>query len=230
MRKIVIILAFMITAGTLSAQEQDHNGITVTGEGIVKVKPDRVKIKVSVENEGEEAKPVKEKTDQAIQKVIDFLRAEKLPEKDYQTDYINLNKKYDYNTKEEKYSANQTISITINDIDQYKDIMNGLMKSGINRIDGVTFENSKVEKHQSEARKKAVKNAKEKAEDYAKALGLKVGKAKMIAESSNPTPYPRPVMQSFSAKSADAAGENTADIAVGEIEIPESVTVRFEFK
>ncbi len=228
MRLILIVFTFMISAGTLSAQNTQPTGITVSGEGIVKVTPDRVKIKARVENKAQTAQEAKTKTDKAVNKVLDFLKKEKIDEKDFQTDYINLDQKTDYNTKETHYNAEQSISITLHNVEDYSKIIGGLMNSGINRIDGVTFENSQVKKHQKEARIKAIENAKEKAEDYAKTLNLKVGIAQMITESGSNNPSPRPMLMRAASYDSTNANAQESPLAVGQIEITEKVEVRFK--
>lgn len=224
---IIAFCTFMISANPATAQSNSPDrGIQVQGEGTIKVTPDRIKIKVRVENKGDEASAVKESTDKVVANVLKFLRKEKLSENDYKTDYLNLDKRTDYNTKETNYTATQAISITLHDIKRYNSIMSGLMDSGINRIDGITFEDSQLEKHQSEARIKAVKNARKKAEDYAKELGLKVGKALMVQESGTGSPAPRPMLMRANA-SFDSAQSSDENLAVGQIEITERVDIRF---
>lgn len=224
---IILALAFMTAYHPASAQDK-ISGITVQGEGIVKVKPDRVQIKVRVEEEGDSAQEVKTKTDRTIKEVLQFLKEQKVPDTDYKTDFVNLNKKYDYNTKETHYVSQQAISIQLNDIDQYATVINGLMQSGINRIDGVTFENSQIEKHQQEARRKAALNAKQKAEDYARALGAAVGSVSVISEQSVSSPGPVIRMAAYSA--ADSAGSGDPGLAVGLIEIKENIQVKFNLQ
>lgn len=226
MRFFIIAFTLITSLGTLSAQSQQPSGITVTGEGIIKVTPDRVKIKASVENKGQSADEVKSETDKAVNKILAFLKKEKIAEKDYQTDYINLNKSYDYDKKEDYYNAKQSITITLHDPDRYSDVMNGLMNSGANRIDGVYFEDSQQEKHQKQARIKAIEHAKEKAEDYAQTLNLKVGVAQMIEETNSDSPSPRPMLSSY-AKSSDESTNQESPLAVGQIEIQQKITVRF---
>lgn len=222
----LILLIFMAAPTLLSAQNQQPTGITVNGEGVVKVTPDRAKIKVRVEHQGQTANEVKTQTDQSINQVLDFLKNEKISANDYQIDYINLNKQYDYNTKETTYKAEQSVTITLKDIDRYSTIMTGLMKSGINRIDGVTFEDSQLEKHQKEARLKAVANAREKAEDYANALNLKLGAAQMLTEANGGSAPRTLALQAMSFDASNAGGDSSP-IAVGQIEIKQQVEVRF---
>lgn len=227
MRTVLFALTFLvITTGQLPAQNLsvEQTGVTVRGMGIVKVTPDRVKIRVRVENEGQSAKEVKAVTDEAVNDVLHFLKEQELTKNDYQTDYINLNKKTNYKTNRTYYSAEQAISIMLKDINRYEELMSGLMESGINRIDGVSFQSSKLEKHQIEARKKAVLNAKEKAENYANTLNLKVGRAEMIGEMGSSSP--QPMMQMSAADASYNSSENQT-LAPGQMEIKAQVVVRF---
>ena len=50
------------------------------------------------------------------------------------------------------------------DLSKYDKLMSGLVSSGINSINGVSFSSSKMEEYEAEARKKAVLDAKQKAE------------------------------------------------------------------
>lgn len=225
MRFFILMISMMTLSPTLSAQTNAPQ-VTVMGEGIVKVTPDRVNIKVRVEKRGEAAKEVKAGVDEAVHKVLDFLSATGLAKEDYQTDYLNLNKQTDYNTKETYYTAQQSIAIKLKDLSKYGAVMKGLMDSGINRIDGVTFEDSEVEKHRSQAREAATKDAMQKAKDYASSLGVKVGKPLFIREPSASS-APRPFL--MKAASAEVAAEAYEDspLAVGQIEIKETVEVSF---
>src|SRR5699024_4135025 len=128
------------------------------------------------------------------------------------------------------YSAQQSISITLRDLADYGTIMKGLMDSGINRIDGVSLEDSKLKIHQQEARQKAAKNALQKAKDYAEALEMKVGKPISIQEQSG-SRIPRPMlMKTASAVGFESDSSGESPLAVGQIEVKESVQVSFLLK
>jgi uncharacterized protein YggE len=104
--------------------------------------------------------------------------------------------------------------------------MEGLVQQGINRIDNVSFESSKLLQHQSEARKLAIKDAKAKAEDYVSVLGQKVGKAITISDNSQ-VYHPRPVYAAMKTEMMDSAGASNETLAIGEIEIIANVSVSF---
>ena len=227
MKKLVMILLFSV--GMVQAQEvKTVPQISVSGEGKIKVTPDEAIITVAVENTGKEAAEVKKKNDEIVDKVLKLIKQRGIPTADYQTQRVNLYKNYDYNTKKYNYVANQTISIHLKDLTKYDKLMMDLVDSGINSIQGVEFKSSKIKEFERDARKKAMVDAKQKAEDYVSVLaGQKVGKALVISDNSYIN-YPRPVYASM--KSVDVAYEQMPEketLAIGEIEIISNVSVSF---
>ncbi|MCL6220087.1 SIMPL domain-containing protein [Zunongwangia pacifica] len=222
MKKLVLLLAIVTSAGLTAQNSTERNTVTVTGEGKVMVVPDQVTINSRIETEGLDPTDVKKENDKIANSIFKYLKSQGVPEKNIQTEYMNLNKRTDYNTKEETYVANQSISIKLDDLKNYEKIMQGLLKNGLNRINGVEFSSSKIEEYQKEARKKAVLDAKQKAEDLVEALDQKVGKAVMISENGGNI---YPVMQMAEMKSSRADQQT---IAPGEMEIGVNVNISFQ--
>lgn len=228
MKKILLILVMALTLPVIAQQNQERSIVNVTGEGIVKVEPDEVLIKSRIEHEGNSAAEVKRQNDEVVDKVIKYLKSQNIDEKDIQTDYVNLNKRYDYNVKTYSYIANQAISITLHDIKDYEKIMKGLLENGLNRIDGIQFKSSEMEKYEKEARKKAVMNAQNIARQLAEPLGQEIGKAVSITE----TDFDRfqPLYRMDEAVEMSAAKGSQQTIAPGEMEIKIKVNIGFELK
>jgi len=230
MNKNLFILMLLLSNLAMSQNNMQTTNIQatvdVTGEGIVKVVPDEVTIIVQVENKGQNPKELKQKNDFVINDVLQYIKSMKIADKYVQTQYVRLNKNYDYQTKEYSYVANQSISIYLKDLERYESLMNGLVERGINRINGISFSSSKIDELKSQARIKAIQNAKMKAEEYTNALGQSIGKAVLISEFSN-TNYPGPVNRANMMQSSDALGMEQQTISVGEIEIITKVNVSF---
>jgi hypothetical protein len=104
--------------------------------------------------------------------------------------------------------------------------MEGLVNQGVNRIDNVIFESSKLAEYQSEARKLAMKDAKIKAEDYVSVLGQKVGKAMIISDNSQ-NYQPQPVYARMKAMSMEDSSAPRETLAEGEITITANISVSF---
>lgn len=226
--KKVFIAVIMVLGMQAFAQQQMQPVVSVQGEGKVTVVPDEVTVRVRVETTGKEATKVKDENDKSVDAVLKFIRKMDIAQNNVKTEYVNLNKNYDYQTKTYNYQANQSISIKIEDLKNYEKIMEGLIESGINNIDGVEFSSSNIEEYRSKARKLAITNAKMKAEEYTAVLGQSVGNAISIAESGSAMPLPQPQYKMMAmSESADASQET---IAPGEITISAKINVVFELK
>lgn len=228
MKNLVVTLITLFTVMTY-AQDQKQNQIpqiNVAGEGKIKVTPDQVIIALGVENTGKEASEVKKANDIIIEKVIKFIKQNNIPQSDFQTTSVKLNKNYDYEKKKYNYIASQSITITLKDIKKYDEFMMGITDTGITNINGIEFKSSKLEQYQSEARKKAMLDAKQKAMDYASALNQKVGKVILISDNSQ-NYYPQPMFKGAVMNMEADGGMPRETLAIGEIEVIANVQVAF---
>ena len=226
MKKALLILSILFVSMSYGQEVKQIPQINVNGEGKVKVVPDQATIAVTVETKGNNAKDVKKQNDEKIDAVLKFIKKMNLASADYKTQRVSLNPQYDYEKKKHSYNATQTIEILLRDLSKYDELMEGLVNEGINRIDNVTFQSSKLAQYQSEARKLAMKEAKLKAEDYVSVLGQKVGRAMTISDNSQ-TYYPQPMYAAMKTMERSDADVPRETLAVGEINITANVTVSF---
>ncbi|MFC0778770.1 SIMPL domain-containing protein [Flavobacterium sp. HJSW_4] len=227
MKKLVLFLTIMFMTMSYGQEIKQVPLINVNGEGKVKVAPDQVCISASVETKGNNAKDVKKQNDEKMDAVLKFIKKMNIPTADFKTKQVALNPQYDYEKKKTSYNATQTVEIVVKDLAKYDELMEGLVQQGINRIDRVSFESSKLAQYQSEARKLAMKDAKVKAEEYVSVLGQKVGKAFTISDNSQ-VYHPQPMYAAMRMKEADSMGGAANEtLAIGEIEITANVSVSF---
>ena len=213
----------LLFSTVMIAQNMEQASVDVIGEGVVYVVPDEVTIRVQVENEGQDPKELKQTNDRIVTEVLAFIKSQRIDDKDVLTQYIRLTKNYDYQTKAYKFIANQSISIRLKDLDKYETLMSGLLESGINRIEGINFSSSKKDELKSQARVKAMQNAKLKAEEYADVLDQSIGKAIKISEYQ--INYPIPRNEGMLKTMSDGGGQQT--ISPGEMELKVTVNVKF---
>ncbi|KAF2515713.1 SIMPL domain-containing protein [Flavobacterium foetidum] len=225
MKKLVLFLTITFMTMSYGQEIKQIPLINVNGEGKVKVTPDQVSISATVETKGNNAKDVKKQNDEKMDAVLKFIKKMNIPTADFRTKQVALNPQYDYEKKKTSYNAVQSVEILVKDLSKYDELMEGLVQQGINRIDNVSFESSKLAQHQSEARKLAMKDAKVKAEEYVSVLGQKVGKAFTISDNSQ-VYHPRPMYAAMKTEMMDAGASNQT-LAIGEIEIVANVSVSF---
>ncbi len=226
MKKVVLFLTIMFMTMSYAQEAKQIPQINVNGEGKVKVAPDQVCISATVETKGNNAKDVKKQNDEKIDAVLKFIKKMNVPTADFKTKQVALNPQYDYEKKKTSYNATQTIEIVLKDLSKYDELMEGLVQQGINRIDRVSFETSKLAQIETEARKLAIKDAKLKAEDYVSVLGQKVGKAYTISDNTQ-VYRPQPMYAAMKSMAMDSAGASNETLAVGEIEVIANVSVSF---
>ena len=168
MKKIALVIFVFITAlaGAQTVNQNQSPQVNVSGEGKIMVMPDQATITIGVENIGADATEVKKKNDATIEAVIKYLKSINLPAADYQTQRVYLHRNYDYTKKKYSYVASQSIVINLKDLSKYDAMMMGLVDAGVNNIQGVEFKTSKLAQYESEARVKAVENARKKAQEF----------------------------------------------------------------
>ncbi len=220
----IVLLALLTATTIMTGQTEMKPSVDVTGEGIVNVVPDQVTVSVRVENTGSNPKELKQMNDRVVAEVIQLVKKMGIEDKHIQTDYVRLSKNYEYNTKTYNYAANQSLKIKLTDLKKYEPLMNGLLETGINRIDGINLGSSEMESLQSQARKMAIENAKMKAEEYTSVLGQSVGKAIQISEFQR-VDVPRPMLRTAMAMDGN---ESQQTLAPGEMQVVVKVNVRFE--
>lgn len=204
MKKAIIL--FALIAGTSAiAQNNIDDTIQVVGEGTEATTPDKAVISVSIlQEEEEDYKKAQQAVNTVANKLLSDLEHLKIDKKDIRTDLVRLNKTYDYNLKKYKYSATQSFNIVLQDLNKYGEVMNTILASGVNRIDDVKLEVSNSTELENEARKNAIKNAKEKADLYAEAMQVEIIGVKAMQEDEirNQVNVANYAMMSTSAKTS----------------------------
>lgn len=119
------------------------------------------------------------------------------------------------------------VSIKLDDLDKVEDVLNALMESGVNRLDGVTFDLEDRDSATDKALVKALEKARHKAALMANTLDAELGRVIHVQETRAPSFAPR--MMSISAD-AQGKAESSAvqpEYRPGTIDIDAGVTVEW---
>ena len=160
-------------------------------------------------------------------KVVAAIRAAGIAERDIQTSGISVHPQYRYGDNQPPtitgYQASNTVSIKVRDIARLGEVLDALVASGANQVNGPSFEIDRPEAVYDEARRDALELARARAEMYAKSLGMRVRRIVSISEGGGLQP-PVPMMK---AMAMDARMES-APVAPGETTLSASLDVVFE--
>jgi uncharacterized protein len=215
--------------------------IAMDGEGTVRVRPDAARIRVGVFSEGASPTEVAQENATRMSAVVDAVKkavgesALSRGSVEIRTDAVTLAPIYaDRGSHPGKpalsgYRANNSLRVLIKELDQRSPgflgaIIEQANKVGANEIFGPEFLVFNDAKPLVEARVNAIEDARTKAETYAKALNVRLGRVIAVTElERGPRPMP---MMARSASQADAS----PPIETGTNEIVARVTVRWELK
>ncbi|MEB2843138.1 DUF541 domain-containing protein [Rhizobiales bacterium RZME27] len=226
---VATLVALPLAATSASAQERPAREpvIRVTGTGEASVAPDMAIINLTVARNAETAEKAFADNNTAMSQVLAALKTAGIAEKDLQTSNFSINPQYQQNymnsgsapPKIVGYEVQNGITVKIRDLKGLGGIIDQSVKLGVNQGGQITFTNDDPSAARTEARKKAVAEATEKARTLAEAAGVKVGKVVDISEGEDrfmpPSPMPRmAAMKAESDSFAVAAGENTYSISV----------------
>jgi uncharacterized protein YggE len=229
MKIMKITLGLCVLASFATAEDKSPSKVVrVVGTSEVKVVPDRAVIAVGVEKQDPSASLAKHAEDAAARRILATLHSNGVDEKDIQTTFLSLQPQ-SYSKKGVRISyfvAAQTMTITVRDLSRLDTLLEALIKAGGNRIDSIGYETSDLRKYRDQARELAVKSAREKAGDLAKALGQDIGKAQSIEE----VPESQNVFSTanISFGNEDKTRWTGPSISVGQKSISASVMVSFE--
>lgn len=239
----VIVIIFGLTgceqASTASGEASNINlssqqtGIWVTGQGEISVKPDIAIISLGIESEDDSVATARDRAASAMNDVMDTLSSNGIADKDVQTQYFNIQQVRTWDRETEKeivtgYRVTNTVTVTIRNIEMVGTIIDAVTDAGgdLTRINGINFSIDEPDEYYEEARKEAMTDAKNKAEQLANLANVNLGNVTFISENS----YYAPVTKSAMAVGYDEAASYTTSISPGELDISMSIQVAYAIK
>lgn len=185
---VLVLSGFVVqgAAAQIMMPAQDRQ-ISVTGNAEIRVKPDEVILNLGIETNDLKLDVAKNENDARVKRVLALGKAAGIEDKHIQTEYLNIEPRYrDYEDKRVflGYWVRRSVALTLRDVTKFDDLLTKVVEGGANYVHGIEFRTTDLRKYRDQAREKAIVAAREKAEALSGALGLKLGKAKMIDEGS----------------------------------------------
>jgi len=151
--------------------------VYVSGAAVVYITPDRVLLQLGVQSNGATPDTVRKDNSQDIQNVIQAVSALGVQAKDIATDYYIVYPVYEdyFSLVIKGYRIDNTVSITLRDIDLVDEVLIAALKSGANEVQDVQFYSSELRKYRDQARALAMNAAGEKAKALAEEAGAQAG-------------------------------------------------------
>ncbi|MGN6112011.1 MAG: SIMPL domain-containing protein [Luteimonas sp.] len=226
---VLAALATVACAQQGPAPATDGTLLSVSAQAEAHRVPDVATISAGVVTQATDANAAMRANAAQMDKVMAAVRAAGIAERDIQTTGVNVNPQYRYAENMPPaitgYQASNTVSLKVRDIGKLGKVLDALVASGANQVNGPSFEVDEPEAAYDEARRAALEKAQARAQMYAKALGLRVRRIVSIDEGGGfQPPRPMPVM----AMAARAEKAYDTAVAPGETTLSASLSVVFE--
>lgn len=213
------------TAGT-------PNTITVSGTGSATGAPDSASIQLGVEIAQADLREAFSAANTQISQIIEALVAAGVDRKDIQTSnlsiYMDRYGAANYGVESPSgavYVVSNQVSVLVRDINKVADIVNAAIDAGANNIYGLSFGIAEPAALETEARAKAVENARSRAAELAALVGGELGDAIAVTEVSGGY---FPVARGYGMDMAMGGGG--AVVEAGQLSVSVDLTVTFELK
>lgn len=161
-------------------------GMNVFGSAMMRISPSVASLTFSVENVADHPRDAFRLTRESAQKVRAYLSEADIAE--FGVSHIRLDEAIDFVDRKSKflgYRATLTFNVLITALSRVEEIMSGLVDAGVNLISSVSYQTTELKEIRAEARRRAVKAAREKAELYCSEAGVTLGKV-IHLEDINP--------------------------------------------
>lgn len=235
MKRIVFIIACtVVCVASARAQERAAElvpSITVIGTGEVQSKPDLAQINVGVVTQDESASAALEQNTEKMQDLMEELSRLGIDEKDIQTTNFSVGPTYSHDPQGrrppeiEGYQVSNQVQIKVRKLSALGRVLDDLISRGANQVNGISFSLADSTNTMDDARRKAMADARRKAELYAKAARVELGQPLLIQEQGSrsvppPIPYAR-----MAAMESDAV-----PVSPGELTTSAQITVTYKIQ
>lgn len=167
--------------------------VSVSGVGTVSVAPDTASVQLGVTVTESTLAAAQTSASTQMATIIDAVKTAGIEDKDIQTStyYVSVVQSYDENGNPSgvvSFQVQNQVNVIIRDITKVGDVLDGAVAAGANTIYGVNFYVDDSTTAASQARKLAVDNAHQRAQELAEAAGLTLGPVVSITEGFSAGP------------------------------------------
>lgn len=204
--------------------------IAVEGEGLITVQPNRAKISIGIVTEDSHVQKAQQENTNISNRVINALKQMGIQVQAIQTTVYSIHPRYDFIEGQsilKGYEVEHQLEITVNDLSMVGNIYDTAIQNGANRSGNIEFLVTNRDQYYREALTRAVQNAREKAEEIAKSMGVTI--ANIPTYIMEKTEQPDRIFPTFSVKAAEFSTDAVPPIQTGKNIIKANVNTIFSY-
>ncbi len=226
-RTILMLAGMLAAAGLLiagNAEAEETREIRVTGIGEVLAQPDMATISLGVVSEAETAGDALAQNSDIMEKLVASLKADGIASRDLQTSGFSVQPNFVYpdrnrgETGEPRitgYMVRNMLSVRVRDLARTGEFLDRMVSLGSNSVNNISFSVADPGPVEDSARQAAVTDARARAELYAAAAGLKLGRIMLISEPQADSRPPVNIRARASLEAASAVPVEAGELAFG---------------
>ncbi len=234
---IVVSLMFLLSVAACATpttatinQLPPMRSLSSSGTGEVYLTPDVAYVYVGVRVEADDVATALTNNNVQANAVSQAVQDLGVDVKDIQTTSFNVypNQEYgmDGTITRKFYVVENTVFITVRELGTLGGLLDAVVSSGANSINGITFDVENKEAAAAEARDIAIEKAKLEAESIAAAAGVKLGELQNVSVYVNGTTTPM-----YDAKGGGGAyAASSVPVSAGQLVISASASLMYEIK
>jgi uncharacterized protein YggE len=238
MKQFLMMAALTMGLCGFQAQAETHS-IVVNGVAEKSLDPNMVQLNISVWSKAGNAKQAQSLAATAFKQVKKTFDEFKVKKEDIQTTGYTLSPNYEFDDKAQRnklagYQVTQNLVVVLRKIDETGNFLDALVVDKKTNESGVTvsslvWDSDKREQVVNTVLGDAVRSAKAKAEEIAKAAGVKIRGVSKISHNTTDNNMPQPVYRNFAAGMMKAAGDST-EVSSGQVSVRVEVNAEYEIQ
>ena len=227
---IVAVMSLAACAGVNQTGVANVRTLGANGSGQVYLVPDVAYINIGIRVDADEVSDALSKNNSQANSIAEALQQLGVDKKDIQTSNFNVYPMMDYGMDGEVtrryYVVENTVYITVRKLASLGELLDTVVRSGANTINGISFDVLDKTAAQAEARDMAIANAKAEAEAIAASAGVKLGNLQSVNVYASGVSVPM-----YDAKGiGGAAMESAVPISAGQLKISVEANLVYEIK
>ena len=236
MRYLFVILALLLPFSASAHDEVKPRIISVNGMAERTFDPDKVDITLNIEGRDKTLEAAKKKHDDLLNALHKTVAKFGVDKKSVKTLSNNIQPRYEYRDKNNKrvlagYTATHRVQVTYKKLDKIGDFVNALTKAGIDQMQSMSFGLVDSNAAERQVMLMAVKDARQKANEGAQALGVTANKVYSVNVSGGGGYRPQARNMARSEMMiASSKGAPAAEIPQGDVKIRQNVSAQFEIQ
>jgi uncharacterized protein len=218
---VALIAAGLLAAAPLVSAEEPAPSITVVGSGSVSGVPDTAEVTAGVVTQAATASQAMSQNSATMAQVLKALTALGIADRDIHTTNVSIVPQR-ASTQPSRpapspvigYEVTNQVRVRVRNLSSLGRLLDTLVSQGANALGGIGFSIADPGPLLEQARSKAIADARQKAQVYATAAGVKVGRVIFIRDTSAGPPRPMGGRMVAMAATPIAPGEQEVEVSV----------------